>query len=215
MFVKNIAKFFYYLFKSEIVLSKTFRSSHNSVFDKNSKVYSPSSIVNSKIGFGSYIASFSVVNSAEIGKFCSIGPNFLCGYGIHPTNGISTSPMFYSTKNQAGISFAQTDKIVESKPITIGNDVFIGANVTVLDGVTISDGAIIGAGAVVVNDIPPYAIAVGVPARIVKYRFTPDKIENFLKIKWWDWPIDKLNEIEKYFFSVEVFLEKNKLDDSE
>lgn len=215
MFVKNIAKFFYYLFKSEIVLSKTFISSHNSVFDKNSKVYSPSSVVNSKIGFGSYIASFSIINSTEVGKFCSIGPNFLCGYGIHPTNGISTSPMFYSTKNQAGKSFAQKDKIVESKPITIGNDVFIGANVTVLDGVTISDGAIIGAGAVVVNDIPPYAIAVGVPARIVKYRFTPDKIENFLKIKWWDWPIDKLNEIEKYFFNVEVFLEKNKLDDSE
>ena len=215
MFVKNIAKFFYYLFKSEIVLSKTFRSSHNSAFDKNSKVYSPSSVVNSKIGFGSYIASFSIINSTEVGKFCSIGPNFLCGYGIHPTNGISTSPMFYSTKNQAGISFTKTDKIVESKPITIGNDVFIGANVTVLDGVTISDGAIIGAGAVVVNDIPPYAIAVGVPARIVKYRFTPEKIENFLKIKWWDWPTDKLNEIEKYFFNVEVFLEKNKLDDSE
>lgn len=215
MFVKNIAKFFYYLFKSEIVLSKIFRSSHNTVFDKNSKVYSPSSIVNSKIGFGSYIASFSIVNSTEIGKFCSIGPNFLCGYGIHPTNGISTSPMFYSTKNQAGKSFTQIDKIIESKPISIGNDVFIGANVTVLDGVTINDGAIIGAGAVVVNDIPPYAIAVGVPAKIVKYRFTPEEIDNFLKIKWWDWPEDKLNEIEKYFFNVKIFLENNKKDDSE
>nr|WP_314865785.1 CatB-related O-acetyltransferase [uncultured Flavobacterium sp.] len=215
MFIKNIVKFFYYLFKSEIVLSKIFRSSHNTVFDKNSKVYSPSSIVNSKIGFGSYIASFSVVNSTVIGKFCSIGPNFLCGYGIHPTNGISTSPIFYSTKNQTGKSFTQKDKIVENKPIFIGNDVFIGANVTVLDGVTINDGAIIGAGAVVVNDIPPYAIAVGVPAKIVKYRFTSDEINCFLKIKWWDWPEDKLTEIEKYFFNIKVFLEKNKKDDSE
>jgi acetyltransferase-like isoleucine patch superfamily enzyme len=209
MFIKNIAKFFYYLFKSEIVLSKIFRSSHNSIIDKNSKVYSPSLIINSKIGFGSYIAQFSIVNSTEIGKFCSIGPNFLSGYGIHPTNGISTSPMFYSTKNQAGKSFTTKDKIEETKPIFIGNDVFIGANVIVLDGVTINDGAIIGAGAVVVNDIPPYAIAVGVPARIVKYRFSSDEIDSFLKIKWWDWPEDKLKDIEKYFFDIKIFLDKN------
>lgn len=210
-FFKNSLKFFYYLFQSDINLSKVFRTSVNSKFQKNTLVYSPSSIVNSTIGYGSYIAPNSSVSNATVGKFCSIGPNFLCGYGIHPLNGISTSPMFYSTKKQNGITLSSVDKIEEQKAIILGNDVFIGANVTILDGVTIGDGAVVGAGAVVIDDIPPYAIAVGVPARIVKYRFTPDEIEIFLKIKWWDWSEDKLKEIEQNFFNIEVFLRENRI----
>ena len=66
------------------------------------------------------------------------------------------------------------------------NDVFIGANVTVLDGVTVGDGAVIGAGAVVSKDIPAYAIAVGCPIKIIKYRFSQDQIEALLKIKWYE-----------------------------
>lgn len=210
-FFKNSLKICYYLFQSDINLSKVFRTSVNFKFQKNTLVYSPSFIVNSTIGYGSYIAPYSSVSNATIGKFCSIGPNFLCGYGIHPLNGISTSPMFYSTKKQNGMTLSPVDKVEEQKAIILGNDVFIGANVTILDGVTIGDGAVVGAGAVVINDIPPYAIAVGVPARIVKYRFTPDEIDNFLKIKWWDWPEDKLKEIEQNFFNIEVFIRENRI----
>ena len=145
-------------------------------------------------------------NKLSIGKFCSIGPNFCCGLGIHPTDGISTSPMFYSTAGQNGISLCKENKIEEFKQTAIGNDVFIGANVTVLDGVTVGDGAVIGAGAVVTKDIPPYAIAVGVPAKVVRYRFDNETIAKLLEKKWWDGDSKALNEIERSFFETGSFL---------
>ena len=156
----------------------------------------------------SYISRNSYVKNTDIGKFCSIGPNFCCGLGIHPTNGISTSPMFYSTLKQNGFSLTEVDKVVESKQIIIENDVFIGANVTVIDGVKIGNGAIIGAGAVVTKDIPPYAIAVGVPAKVVKYRFEYDQIEQLQEIEWWDFDQTRLREIEGLFFDLNIFIEK-------
>jgi virginiamycin A acetyltransferase len=172
------------------------------------KIFAPYYLLKVKISDYSYIARNSNVSNAEIGKFCSIGPNFKAGLGRHPTNGISTSPMFYSTARQNGFSLVKEDIFEESKSITIGNDVFIGANVTVLDGVKIADGAIIGAGAVVTKDIPPYAIAVGIPAKVIKYRFDKDIIEGLLKKKWWNLSSDKLNLVEKHFFDLSGFLNK-------
>lgn len=212
LLVKNVIKFFYYLSQSELNLGSVFKVITKSKFDKNTLVYSPCSISEVIIGYGTYIASHSNVHNTTIGKFCSIGPNFFCGYGIHPINGISTSPMFYSTKKQNGITLSCKDKIIEREPIIIGNDVFIGANVTVLDGVKIGDGAVIGAGAVVTKDIPPYAIALGVPARVVKFRFDDIIITKMLKIQWWNWPEDQLKEIEQEFFSVRDFVSHNQND---
>lgn len=181
----------------------------SSDIDKLAKLNPPYKIDNAKVGAGTYIASNSIISMAQIGKFCSIGPNFFCGWGIHPTEGISTSPMFYSTLKQNGRSLSNNDKIIERKEVMIGNDVFIGANVTVLDGYKIGDGAIIGAGAVVSKDIPPYAIAVGCPIRVVRYRFSDDNIARLLQIKWWDFENEKLQDVEKYFFEVETFLSKH------
>ena len=114
--------------------------------------------------------------------------------------------MFYSTRKQNGISLSSNDKAVERKRVIIGNDVFIGMSVTILDGVTVGDGAVIGAGAVVSKDIPPYAIAVGNPVQIIRYRF-PEHIRTRLReIKWWDFPDEKLALVEKHFFDVEEFL---------
>ena len=87
-----------------------------------------------------------------------------------------------------------------------GDDVFIGANVTVLDGVTIGDGAVIGAGAVVVKDVPPYAIAVGVPAKVVKYRFDEWTIEALLEKQWWNGSEEELQKVESCFWDVNSFL---------
>lgn len=181
----------------------------NSFLDERLTLYTPCNISNSQIGGFTYLAPNSKISMTSIGKFCSIGPNFFCGWGIHPTNGISSSPMFYSTLKQNGITLSHTNKVQERKQITIGNDVFIGMNVTVLDGVTIGDGAVIGAGAVVSKDIPPYAIAVGCPIQIIKYRFEDKQIEALLKIKWWDFPEEKLHEIEEMFFNVDEFIIKN------
>ena len=159
-----------------------------------------------QVGKGTYIGRHSIISNTNIGKYCSIGPNLICGYGIHPTNGISTSPSFYSSDPQNGLIFCTKNKIDERKTINIGNDVFIGVNVTILDGVNIGDGAVIGAGAVVNKDIPPYAVAVGVPAKIAKYRFDEDTIKKLLEIKWWDFDNDKIKDVEKYFLEVDKFL---------
>lgn len=180
----------------------------SSVIKSNVCLFSPYKIYNCNIDKYSYISYNSNISFTNIGKFCSIGPNLVCGWGIHPTNGISTSPSFYSTKSPNNVSFSTENKIVERKPITIGNDVFIGANVTIMDGVTIGDGAIIGAGAVVSKDIPPYAIAVGCPIEIMRYRFNEEKIDALKKIEWWNFDEDQLKDVEKYFFNIDAFIEK-------
>ena len=183
-------------------------SKKNTISEK-ARLYGPYHISDSKIGDYSYVSMNSYISKASIGKFCSIGPNFLCGWGIHPLKTVSTNPMFYSKAKQNGISLSKTNKIKERKRITIGNDVFIGANVVVLDGVTIGDGAVIGAGAVVSKDIPPYAVAVGCPIKVIKYRFDEDTINRLIKLKWWNWSFERLKSVEKHFFDVDAFLEKS------
>jgi len=178
----------------------------NSNISNKAKLNSVYKIQNSSIGDYTYVAMNATIHNTLIGKFCSIGPNLLSGWGVHPTNGISTHPMFYSTKKQNGMTLSSVDKIDESLPINIGNDVFIGMNVTILDGVTIGDGAVIGAGAVVSKDIPPYAVAVGNPIKIVKYRYIEAQIDCLLKIKWWDKDLDTLKLVEKYFFEIDQFI---------
>ena len=78
--------------------------------------------------------------------------------------------------------------------IVIGNDVWIGYEAVILAGVTIGDGAVIGARAVVTKDIPPYTIVVGVPAKPIRKRFSQETIDLLLKIKWWNWPEERIRQ---------------------
>lgn len=174
----------------------------------HTRVYPPFFLHHVTLGDYSYIARNAQISHCVIGKFCSIGPNCCCGLGIHPTNGISTSPMFYSTARQNGMTLCSENKTVESKETVIGHDVFIGANVTILDGVTIGDGAVVGAGAVVTEDIPPYAVAVGVPAKVAKYRFHKETIEKLLQNPWWDKGEEERRRVEKTFWSVDEFVKE-------
>lgn len=183
------------------------RSWHNNVKrGENVRIDTVSLLSDVEIGDYSYLSDNSVVSNTKIGKFCSIGPNFFCGWGLHPTYGISTSPVFYSSS--AKFSFSEGNKIDEHPKINIGNDVFIGANVTVLEGVTIGDGAVIGAGAVVSKDIPPYAIAVGSPIQIKSFRMKEEQIQAMQRIQWWNFGYDKLKEVERLFFDVDGFIKK-------
>ena len=217
----EIRRFFQYLLEKIYPQLKDLRTnaydigsiSHSvkdSIISSKTKLYTPSHIVKSHIGDYTYISKNAHISLTSIGKFCSIGPNFLCGWGIHPSNGVSTSPMFYSTKKQNGYSLTKTDKIIERKNIIIGNDVFIGANVMILDGVEIGDGAIIGACSIVSKNIPPYAIAFGNPITIHQYRFPVSTIKDLLSTKWWNLPDGELQLVEKYFFEVEKFINQLK-----
>lgn len=177
-------------------------------FGMHAKVYPPYYLHDVRLGDYSYIAKNCNISHCTVGKFCSIGPNFCCGLGIHPTDGVSTAPMFYSTAKQNGVTLCDESKVAESKQTIIGNDVFIGANVTVLDGVKIADGAVIGAGAVVVDDIPPFAIAVGVPAKVVRFRFDEKTIEALLEKQWWNGSEEMLKQVEKNYWDVESLLKE-------
>jgi len=197
------------VFKSKRLNTGLFSSvESNCILGPLAKIYQPFELYDTLVGDYTYSAPNAHITDTVIGRFCSIGPNFTCGRGLHPVVGISTAPMFYSTLRQNGTTLSMVDKVVEKKTIVIGNDVFIGANVTVIDGVTIGDGAVIGAGAVVSKDIPPYAIAVGCPIQIIKYRFSEEQIKKLLEIKWWDFPEDRLADVEKYFFDIDAFIRK-------
>ncbi len=120
-----------------------------------------------------------------VGRYCSVGDH-VCIYvgGDHPTNYVSTYPL----RVALGLPGAHEDGIPTTKgDVVIGSDVWIGDGVTIMSGVTIGDGAVIGAHAVVASDVPPYAVAVGNPARVVKYRFTPGVIRRLSAVRWWDW----------------------------
>ncbi|MBQ9705922.1 MAG: CatB-related O-acetyltransferase [Paludibacteraceae bacterium] len=170
------------------------------------RIYLPRHVRDTRVGDYTYIAKNADIRMADIGRFCSIGPNVLMGYGIHPTDGMSTAPMFYSPLRQNGTTLVRTALVEEKQRIRIGNDVFIGSNVTVLDGVTIGDGAVIGAGAVVSKDIPPFAVAVGCPIRILRYRFTDDQRNRLLRHPWWNLPDERLHEVADHFRDPEGLL---------
>lgn len=91
--------------------------------------------------------------------------------------------------------------------ITIGSDVWIGQNAVLLGDLTIGDGAIIGAFAVVAKDVPPYAVVVGNPAQIKRYRFTEEQIAKLLKIKWWELKHDIIRELTPYMMDVDKLIE--------
>jgi acetyltransferase-like isoleucine patch superfamily enzyme len=199
----------YWLKSPDYDFSKLRSWHHNVKKGRHVKIYPISIISDTEIGDYTYISDNSLIANTSIGKFCSIGPNLMCGWGAHPVNGLSTAPMFYAKSNKPNeVTLSKTDKIEEHRRITIGNDVFIGANVTILEGITIGNGAVIGAGAVVSKDIPPYAIAVGSPIMIKKYRFSESQIEDLQKIEWWNFPTEKLTEVERYFFDIDIFISK-------
>lgn len=148
----------------------------------------------SSLGEFSYVGNNDNISHTKIGKFCSIGSDVSVINGIHPSsNWISTHPSFYTRNSPVITSFTDQQLFQEVKftkdgihYVTIGNDVWIGNRVTLLPGVNIGDGAIIAAGAVVTHDVPPYAIVGGIPARIIRFRFSEPEIERLLSIKWWN-----------------------------
>lgn len=139
------------------------------------------------VGAYSYIADDSVLWNCTIGRFCSIGPEARIGLGTHPVrNMISTYPGFYSGRGSAPISFYVDASVIEHQDITIGNDVWIGARSILMDGISVGDGAVVAAGAVVTRNVSAYSIVGGVPARVIRPRFTAEQIQTLLKVAWWE-----------------------------
>lgn len=138
------------------------------------------------------IAEFNPNWKLRIGRFCSISNNVEILFGGQHHYDWVSQYAFNPIVQKFFDNFTYSDKPV--KPVEIGNDVWIGKNVTILQGVTIGDGAVIGTNSVVAKDIPPYAIVIGNPARIIKYRFGEKQIEALLRIKWWEWSKEKIKD---------------------
>lgn len=167
----------------------------NSKFEGANIVNFNTEIIDSTLGYATVVGPNSKMENCEVGRYCSIAPKFNTVIGHHPTNKfVSTCNLFYTTMKPRGFTYVKSNKFVEyrmadiekQKSVVIGNDVWLGDSVSIIEGVKIGDGAIIGAGAIVTKDIPPYAIAVGVPARVIKYRFPQQDIDFLLELKWWD-----------------------------
>ena len=144
-----------------------------------------------------------------IGKFCSIakGVEFVMNGANHPMNGISAYPFGIFIEDQPTIP---KESIPFKGDTVIGNDVWIGQNVTILPGVKIGDGAIIGTNSTVAKDIPPYSIAAGNPAKVIKKRFNRKTIKRLLALRWWDLPIEVIQDNYELLHSkdIEQFLSK-------
>jgi virginiamycin A acetyltransferase len=127
-----------------------------------------------------------------IGKFCAIAAEtrFLMT-GNHKLDAISTYPfpIFHGWENVYDVT-----NLPEKGDIIVGNDVWFGYDSLVRGGVNVGDGAIIATRAVVVKDVPAYSIVAGNPAKVVKMRFNDTTIERLLRISWWDWKIEKINQ---------------------
>ena len=173
------------------------------MLDENYKFFSNVIKLNSKIAPNSYISDNTIIHNSKVGKFCSIGPNCIIGYGNHPITRLSTSPVFYSKLRMFKTDFYHENaNYFGTQEVKIGNDVWIGSGVFIKNGIEIGNGAIIGANSTIIDNVPAYAVVVGSPGKIIKFRFSPAMIENLEKLAWWTWPDDVINK-NSFLFSIE------------
>lgn len=163
----------------------------------------------------------------KIGNFCS----FASGVEVvrnHEMNFLTTHPMIYAGKanpdyNRKYCEFRNEswyfegvdphDVVSRRKRIVIGNDVWLGRNVMITNSANIGNGVIAGAGAVITKDVPDYAVVVGVPARIIRYRYMPEEIEALNRIQWWNWTDDEIRaRYDDFYLPIADFIQKYNCD---
>lgn len=140
-----------------------------------------------------------------IGDFCMFAYNttVLLG-GEHDLDRVTSFPLVTRVLNVQ--SYIDT---ASKGPVIIGNDVWVCVGATILSGVTIGDGAIVAAGSVVTQDVPPYAIVGGVPARVLRFRYSKEQIKKLLDISWWNWSKQEIaDNIDFLYGDIDAFIEK-------
>jgi len=139
---------------------------------------------NAVVGNNNYFGTRCMILYADIGNYCSIAPHVIIAPANHSIDFITTANVIVNRINSYSFDLFQSRAV-------IGNDVWIGANVVIAQGVKIGNGAVVGANSFVNKDIPPYAIAVGSPAKVIRYRFSDDLQKLISESKWWDMELDE------------------------
>lgn len=170
--------------KDSVVLSSTV-GMHCDIAERNL-------VQKSTVGDMTYTGADTSIMWAEVGKYCCISRVVDIGGNEHNYRAASMMPTYRIKTCLAGKLARHHDEDI----VKVGNDVWIGQGVAIArkPGLTIGDGAVIGSGAVVTKSVPPYAIVAGVPARIMKYRFSEEVIAKLLEARWWDWPSEAIVE---------------------
>lgn len=155
------------------------------------------------------------LRDVAIGRYCSIAADLQTGWDDHPMDWATSSMLGYVPALHDWASLMGHDEFAPAHSFpslhgttTIGNDVWIGYGAFLRSGVTIGDGAVIGTRALVLRDVPPYAVVVGSPARVLRYRFDAPLIERFLRVRWWRYsffnlPPERVNDPARFLDYVE------------
>jgi len=185
---------------------------NHSLFEGNNSIGIKSEVLNSTLGFGSYVGNFCLLNNVKIGRYCSIGSSVRIIFGKHPTNiFVSTHPAFFSKSKPTFFTYISTQKFKEIDvscndfAVEIGNDVWMGENVSIMSGIKIGDGAIVGSNALVTKNIEPYTINIGIPSQSIKKRFTNEQIIFLLNYKWWNKDLEWIKNNAELFDDIEKF----------
>eukprot|EP01137_Pigoraptor_chileana_P010926 Opistho-2@61095 len=183
---------------SRIIKKSRLSAVRGSSIHRTSVAESGCQIINSSMARHSFCGYDCTILNAEIGAFCSIADRTYIGGSQHPIHFVSTSPVFLSHRDSVKAKFSRHEYM--NLPTTkIGNDVWIGYEAKIRAGVTIGDGAVIGMGSVVTNDVAPYSIVAGVPAKEIRKRFSEDVIEKLLESEWWSYGDEELRLAAQHF----------------
>lgn len=201
----------------------------NNEFTKAGQIHETARLIDSSLGewcdigaftylqntiFGdySYACSNCMFQNVRVGKFSNIAANVRIGATDHP---IERPTLHHFTYRRVKYGFdTKNDKEFFDKRASrityIGHDTWIGHGVLIKPGIAIGNGAVIGQGSVVTKDVPPYAIAVGNPAKVIRYRFGKEVIDKLEKIKWWDWDYEKIKDnFGDFLGNTETFIKKH------
>ncbi len=164
-----------------------------STFGRYCEVGARTKVAESSFGDYAYVVNDSDIIYTDIGKFCSIAAHTRINPGNHPLERVALSHFTYrSSAYDMGPDDGSFFDWRRSFRCVMGNDVWIGHGAVVLPGVKLGNGAAVGAGAIVTKDVPPFAIVVGNPGKVLRYRFQPAIIAALERIAWWDWPHERL-----------------------
>jgi len=190
----------------EAAIAYSAKVDYQSILETSVQIKEGAEVIRCTIGAYSYVSEDCILQHATVGRFCSIARSVLIGLGEHPLGeNASTSPWFYSRQGSFAGRAEHFDGFCENPVTVIGSDVWIGAGAILKAGIRVGDGAVIGAGAVVTKDVPGYAIVVGIPAKILRYRFADDVIADLTRLQWWNL------ELPQILANVPYFVDKTRL----